>query len=166
MMQEEDADAWRTATEGTIPLLSALQARAPLMLPLSRPIPPIQHPMRAPELHPVALSAPLPSLDANMIRRIRLGRVAVDYTLDLHGMTQAVAYAAFAQCITYAYGAGMRLVLVITGKGRVSEAGVLRTALPKWCDEPALRAFIVALHKASPTHGGDGAYYVRIRKYE
>ena len=69
----------------------------------------------------------------------------------------------------------MRHVIVITGKGHSSppdyiygdahrEKGVLRRNLPIWLTAPELKSHIVAFENA-PTHqGGQGAYYVHIRK--
>ena len=162
----EDNEAWRQETQGTVPLSPAMQSR----MPAAPPRPAGQsnahfQPLSLAQLPPVAVKGPMPTFDATTLRGIRLGRIPIDRTLDLHGLTQAAAHEAFERCIYAAYADGCRLVLVITGKGRVSEAGVLRSALPEWCAQPPLRQMIIALRNAAPAHGGDGAYYVRIRKH-
>ncbi len=58
---------------------------------------------------------------------------------------------------------GVPLVLIITGKGRRS-GGTLREELPRWLRESPLREAIIAYDVAGPRHGGEGAWYVRIRK--
>ncbi|VAW10984.1 hypothetical protein MNBD_ALPHA09-1151, partial [hydrothermal vent metagenome] len=48
---------------------------------------------------------------------MRRGRIDVDGTLDLHGMTQSHAHMALRGFLIAAQARGDRLVLVITGKG-------------------------------------------------
>jgi DNA-nicking Smr family endonuclease len=165
----EESDAWQRETEGVKPLshTKASHAKVPHAFSAHAHMPPIK-PLRPLPTLPFAhhhCDDTLPEIDTNIIRRIRLGRVPVERTLDLHGMTQASAHATFQQFMHQSYHDGCRLVLVITGKGRVSEQGVLRSALPQWCAESPLRAIIIAVHKALPPHGGHGAYYIRIRKH-
>jgi DNA-nicking Smr family endonuclease len=98
-----------------------------------------------------------------MLLRLKRGEVAVDARLDLHGMTQEAAHRALAHFIIGAAGDGARMALVITGKGRGGE-GILRAAVPRWLNEPALRAQIVAIAPAPPQLGGSGALCVRLRR--
>ena len=59
----------------------------------------------------------------------------------------------------------LRCVLVITGRGRVSEdGGVLRTEVPRWLNQPPNRARVLAITEAQPKHGGHGALYVLLKK--
>jgi DNA-nicking Smr family endonuclease len=70
--------------------------------------------------------------------------------------------------------AGLRCVLVITGKGlrrldderSGSEIGILRNAAPRWLNEAPNRARILAFAAAQPRHGGGGALYVLLRRRE
>ena len=57
-----------------------------------------------------------------------------------------------------------RLVLVITGKGRGGEMGVLRRQVPQWLGLPEFRDLVVGFEDAAITHGGEGALYVRVRR--
>ena len=57
-----------------------------------------------------------------------------------------------------------RLVLVITGKGRGGEIGVLRRQVPQWLGLPEFRALVVGFEDASVNHGGEGALYIRVRR--
>ena len=67
---------------------------------------------------------------------------------------------------------GVRLALVITGKGRLvldedgraDERGVLRRAVPQWLSGAEMRPYVVGFGEAAPPHGGSGALYVRIRR--
>jgi len=106
-----------------------------------------------------------PGLDKATAAKLRQGKLGVDGVLDLHGMTQAMAHAALAAAIENAHRAGRRVLLVITGKGAVSEGGgVLRQMAPRWLNEPELRRRILAFCRARPKDGGDGALYVLIKR--
>lgn len=87
----------------------------------------------------------------------------VEATLDLHGMGRVQAYGAVQDCIARARAAGKRHVLIITGKGRLGE-GILRTQLPHWLNEPALRPQVVAIAQATPNKGGSGVYHVIVKR--
>jgi len=105
-------------------------------------------------------------VDKRTAGRLRRGELQIEARLDLHGMTLEQAHRALAPFLLAAREAGRRTVLVITGKGRRSEGslGVLRDAVPRWLNEPGLRPQIVAFCHAQPRHGGDGAYYVLLRR--
>ncbi|HEY1384220.1 MAG TPA: Smr/MutS family protein, partial [Dongiaceae bacterium] len=63
------------------------------------------------------------------------------------------------------HAAGKRNVLVVTGKGMTtSKTGILRQAVPRWLNEPAFRALVLAFDYAEPQHGGEGALYVLIKR--
>ena len=112
---------------------------------------------------------PLPALDrlAGIDRanaeRLKRGRRPIEARLDLHGMTQAEAHAALAGFVSGSRAADRRCVLVITGHGRVS-GGILRQAVPRWLNEPALRRHLLAIAPARPQHGGHGALYLLLRR--
>ncbi len=132
---------------------------APPRTPL--PIPP--HP-RAPDL-PEITAGRAPGLDKRTAQRMRRGQLAIEGRIDLHGMTQDEAFAALYDCLADAQAAGRRCVLVITGKGRVSQdGGVLRNQVPRWLNQPPNRARVLAFETAQPKHGGGGALYVLLKK--
>ena len=58
---------------------------------------------------------------------------------------------------------GLRTVLLITGKGR-GDGGVLRRELPRWLNQPRNRERIVAVTPARPKDGGEGAFYLRLKR--
>lgn len=120
-------------------------------------------------------------LDRNSGEKLRKGKMPVDAKLDLHGMTQAQAHGAVTRFIAAQHAAGARCVLVVTGKGGKSgEAfapkstpvrftmtagrGILKEALPRWLNEPGMRARIVAASPARRDHGGEGAMYVLLKR--
>ncbi|MDX2158072.1 MAG: Smr/MutS family protein [Hyphomicrobiaceae bacterium] len=113
-------------------------------------------------------------------RRIASGRIDIEARLDLHGLTQSAAHDRLVGFLTSAAAAGLRTVLVITGKGgrwRVddgnaprawatdaAETGVLRRNVPRWLEEPRLRSLVVSYGSAARHHGGEGAFYVQLRR--
>ena len=126
---------------------------------------------------PIAEAAPaLPTLpelaagegsdvDARTMARLRRGRIRPEAQLDLHGMTQDAAHRALAAFIARAQNDGRRCVIVVTGKGRVSEGGgVLRQGVPGWLNTPALRPRIMGFCAAQQRDGGAGAVYVLLRR--
>jgi DNA-nicking Smr family endonuclease len=111
-------------------------------------------------------------MDAKTHGRMKKGRLIPESRIDLHGMTVAEAHPALLAFILTAHAQGKRLVLVITGKGRVRDdlapmpvrQGVLRHQVPQWLGLPPLSALILQIAPAHVTHGGGGAYYVYLRR--
>lgn len=118
---------------------------------------------------PAPVSPSLPPLDrfAGIDRatseRLKRGKLAIEARLDLHGMTQDEAHRAVAGFIGGSRAAGLRCVLVITGRGAVG-GGILRQAVPRWLDEPGLRRHLLAITPAQPRDGGAGALYLLLRR--
>jgi DNA-nicking Smr family endonuclease len=96
--------------------------------------------------------------------RVARGKEAIDGRLDLHGLTQSEAHSALLHFLRSATARDARLVLVITGKGRGGEPGVLRRQVPQWLGLPEFRSLVVGFEDAHVAHGGEGALYVRVRR--
>ena len=100
------------------------------------------------------------------------GKTAPEARIDLHGMTLAEAQPELVRFILNAHASGLRLVLVITGKGKRDEdhgpiparRGVLRHQVPHWLNLPPLSAAVLQVASAHLKHGGEGAYYVYLRR--
>ena len=113
-----------------------------------------------------------PNMDKRNFQRLLKGRIEIDETLDLHGMTAEQARAQLVLALQRAHGRGARLVLVITGKGKRTHidefnrprSGVLRAALPDWLRAGALAGIVLQVTQAHPRHGGKGAFYVYLRR--
>ncbi len=161
----EERALWRAATRDVAPLAETVPAapaiEAPRPMPrTARPRPAAPVPKRLPDL---GQGAP-PGLDRRSAERLRGGELHIEARLDLHGMTQAEAHRALDAFLARAQEAGRRCVLVITGKGGVERAGVLRAAVPRWLNEAPNRARLLAYAPAQPKHGGAGALYLLLRR--
>ena len=92
----------------------------------------------------------------------------IEGRLDLHGRTLKEAQAAVSSFIRAASGAGLRFVIIITGKGGPDRdsggRGRIRSEAIHWLDHPSLRPMILAIRHAGPRHGGAGALYVLLRR--
>ncbi len=102
-------------------------------------------------------------LDERVERNLKRGDVIIEGRLDLHGLTLQEAYEASGRFVARQKNLGKRLVLVITGKSHESDV-TLRGSFPRWCDEPSFAQHILAIRSAAPHHGGDGAWYVFLRR--
>jgi DNA-nicking Smr family endonuclease len=117
---------------------------------------------RRPQSHPVP--PPLAPIDRKARQKLARGHDAIDARIDLHGRSQAQAHRALRKFLLDAQAAGSRYVLVITGKGRDQEQGILRRQVPLWLEAPDLRGLVVGFDTAHAGHGGAGALYVRVRR--
>jgi len=114
-----------------------------------------------------------PRMDARALTRMVRGRLTPEARLDLHGLTLAEAQPALGRFVHGAHAAGVRLVLVITGKGRTGRAsghpaegraGALRREVPLWLARPPLAPMVLQVVPAHARHGGDGALYVYLAR--
>ncbi len=104
-------------------------------------------------------------LDARTMGRLRRGQIRPEARIDLHGMTRTEAHAALNVFMARVENTGRRCIIVITGKGRVSEGGgVLRNEVPGWLNAPAIRSSILGFAEAQPRDGGAGALYVLLKR--
>jgi DNA-nicking Smr family endonuclease len=143
---------------------AAVQAPPPPgKLKRSKPVAPA--PVHAPPSPPKPRPAPAEAQDIEPGRRRRIvrGRDEISARLDLHGMDQDRARLALVSFLLRAQEDGARSVLVITGKG-YSGTGVLRRRAPEWLSDPALRTVVAGLSPADSKHGGEGAFYVALKR--
>jgi len=157
----DDRLLWRNAVQSVTPL----RRRAAAVVSGSGPTP------RATEARQTSRQVQPPALDrfsgidrANA-ERLKRGHYAIEARLDLHGKTQAEAHHALAAFVYRSSEAGQRCVLVITGRGLGPNGpGVLKSAVPRWLEDPALRRKILAIAPAQPRDGGAGALYLLLRR--
>ncbi len=111
-------------------------------------------------------------MDTKAFGRMKRGKLKPEGKLDLHGMRIDTAHPALLRFVLTAQAQGKRLVLVITGKGKDRDEpgpiptprGVLRNQVPHWLSIPPLAQAVMQVTPAHISHGGDGAYYVYLRR--
>jgi len=130
--------------------------------------PKLARPVRPSAPAPAAKLPPLAEMPRRMKSRVARGSHDIDARIDLHGMRQDQAHRALRAFLANAAQKEHSLVLVITGKGKMSapdrERGVLRAKVPQWLALPDLRELVIGFEPAHIGHGGEGALYVRVRK--
>lgn len=110
-------------------------------------------------------------MDAKTHKRMAQGKLKPEARLDLHGMTLAEAQPELINFILSCQLTGCRLVLVITGKGKgdhgplPTRPGALRHQVPIWLHMAPLGPAVQQVKAAHYRHGGEGAYYVYLRKF-
>lgn len=125
----------------------------------------------APSVSESLSSAPL-QMDAKTHGKMTRGKLAPEARIDLHGLTLAEAHPELIRFILNAQSAGLRLVLVITGKGKRRDdtgpipqrMGALRHQVPQWLRMAPLGPAVLQVTEAHLKHGGSGAYYVYLRR--
>ena len=134
-------------------------------------------------VRPARTTAPaLATFDRRTAQKLGRGQSEPEARIDLHGETLENARFAVLHFLSSRRMQGMRLVLVITGKGASPFArhtlhsikhfntpereGKIRRELPFWLEETQFRIHVVGFQPAHPRHGGGGAFYIRLRKHE
>lgn len=121
---------------------------------------------------------PEAGLDRQTATRLRKGAREPDARIDLHGMSAERAHRACLTFLSNAMTQGCRVVLVITGKGRgaadsgmqafpseMRGRGVIRESLPGWLRASPLGRSIVGIYQAHQRHGGEGAFYIYLKRH-
>lgn len=124
-------------------------------------VPPVPAPLRP--------AAPAPSrsapdlLEPRRQRRLARERDPIEARIDLHGFGRFQAEDELVAFLTRSRARGLRAVLVITGQGRRG-GGVIRASAAEWLQGPRLRGVVSGFSSAHRRHGGDGAFYVTLKR--
>lgn len=125
---------------------------------------------------PVVRERPRPldarTLDGSWDRSLASGRLAPDFTLDLHGCTLDAAHSRLDHGLTLALARGARVVLLVTGRPRPSDdhasrgerRGAIRAKFLDWLASGPHASRIAAIRPAHPRHGGAGAVYIVLKR--
>ena len=113
-----------------------------------------------------------PNMDKKNFKKLVKGKMEIEGTIDLHGLTADQAKIKLITFINHSYSLGKRLIIVITGKGKHKGFdefqrpinGVLRQNLPEWLSGPQVSNKVLQVTQAQPKHGGAGAFYVYLRR--
>lgn len=189
-LSAEERDLWNLIAKRTTPLDPDRPKKEPPAKPVppKRSKPPLRDPIPhfgigakvdqsvkhnlAPSLTEQLRQTPV-QMDSKSFARLKRGKLKPEGRIDLHGMTIEQAHPALVSFILSAYADQKRLVLVITGKGKdrddggpiPTRLGVLRHQVPQWLRLPPLNHAILQVSEAHLRHGGQGAYYVYLRRH-
>lgn len=109
-------------------------------------------------------------------KNIRKKNFYIDKKIDFHGNTLAESEVKFTNTILNCYNKNKRCLLFVTGKGLFNSKnienaeqpklyrGVIRSAFFKWVKLNKFSKYILSFEQASKEHGGDGAFYIYLRK--
>jgi DNA-nicking Smr family endonuclease len=174
-LSDDEHALWRVITRSIAPLKKRRAAPAdPKPAPTARksaaatPARAAGLPVRAASA-PKKAALPLVPLERRLKQRLARGTETADARIDLHGQTQDRAHVALLQFLRHAQAEGLKMVLVITGKGATGDAvagerGVLRRMVPHWLALAEFRAYVLSVEDAPIRQGGSGALIVRVRR--
>ncbi|HEY5723823.1 MAG TPA: Smr/MutS family protein [Allosphingosinicella sp.] len=166
-LNAEEARLWRKVVETVRPLrpqpesVEVEEAAAPPPEPVRK------RAAAAPPPPPAAAKGVGETLDGSWDRRLSLGLVQPDATLDLHGHGLAAAYDLLDSRLDAAISSGARVLLLITGKPPASDRpgrGRIRAAVGDWLGASRHAGSIAAVRGAHQRHGGAGALYIVLRR--
>ena len=112
----------------------------------------------------------------NIKKNLKKNFFKIDKKIDFHGTNLLDSEELFSNTITGCYNSGLRCLLFVTGKGLFKPKnnninispklynGVIRMAFIDWVTSKRFSRQILSYEKASIEHGGDGAFYVYLRK--
>ena len=188
-LRPEEEELWQAVARTATPLHAATHRVKPVAAPktVSKPTDPVaprlpafrlgekSRPAQGHDLAPSqtdALSGAPVLMDAKTHTRMTRGKLHPEARIDLHGMTLAEAHPELIRFILNAHAAGLRLVLVITGKGKQKQdhgpipqrIGVLRHQVPLWLRQIPLGPAVLQITEAHLKHGGSGAFYIYLRR--
>lgn len=175
-LDPEDLELWEKVKESVTPLKRGRRVKIEAVK-LHRPAPPgprgseAAAPLAAPPDKPRKKRAlpPIVPIEKHVRRGLARAGAPIPERIDLHGLRQDEAHRLLLTFLRAAQVKGVRIVLIITGKGTPGdetqrERGVLRRSVPHWLSLPEFRALVVGFETAAPRDGGEGALYVHVRR--
>jgi DNA-nicking Smr family endonuclease len=104
-------------------------------------------------------------IDYNTDKKLKGGKIKIDKTVDFHGLGLDDALDLLLKTVGDGYANGLRNILFITGKGRNSNGReTIKASMEKWFRHPSIVGKIIKYCQATKKDGGDGAFYVFLRR--
>ena len=107
-------------------------------------------------------------------RKLKKKNLLIDRKVDFHGLSLEKAKKKFVKTIDECFYSNARCILFITGKGIkkpnhvITDTklfhGIIRENFQKWVFEKDVVSKILNVSPAGFSHGGDGAFFVYLRK--
>ena len=105
-------------------------------------------------------------LDPMLLEQLKARQFSPEAHIDLHGLNADQAYWNLLGFFRGAYFKGLRVAVVVTGRGLNSPSGipVLKMHVQQWMTQEPLKRVVLAFCSARQEDGGTGAFYVLLRK--
>ena len=169
---DEDAALFRRAMAGVTPLKKPARIRRkpePRQRPVNRQVAAVGETRQRFAANPDGQACPdrlnferAGGAQKSVLRKLRAGRLPVESTLDLHGLTIEQARHRLIDFLDACKQSGHRHVLIVHGKGfRSQSKPVIKPMVNRWLREADE---VLAFCSAQPQDGGTGAVYVLLRK--
>ena len=104
-----------------------------------------------------------PGIDRKTVNKIKKGLFTIDAKLDLHGFKLKEAEKELTNFILEKFSKQEQNLLIISGKGKDGK-GVIKNSIPNWLNKFPLSEKVYVFSSAQKRDGGEGAYFVRLRK--
>ena len=175
--EEDDSRDFFSAIKGTTPLAGS--GRDIPVEPVAPPVPvhdprhPLQDFMEGKVEFSVAATAEYAEghvlgLDLSIVGQLQARQFSPEAHIDLHGLNSEQAFSNLVGFFRSSYYKGVRVALVVTGRGLNSMNGVpvLRAKVQEWFTHEPFKRVVLAFCTAKQEDGGAGAFYVLLRKYK
>tara|TARA_X000000368_G_C23051870_1_gene721826 strand:- start:2030 stop:2569 length:540 start_codon:yes stop_codon:yes gene_type:complete len=112
----------------------------------------------------------------NLKKSIKRRSISIDKKIDFHGKSLIESEERFNYTVRECYNSNKRCLLFVTGKGLFKSQntesnknpklyhGIIRSHFVEWAKSKKLAKYILSFEHASIEHGGEGAFYVYLRK--
>ena len=108
-------------------------------------------------------------------KKLKKNKIPVNKKIDFHGCSLDDAKKIFFNTINNCFSKNFRCILFITGKGSIKKEtdhsqnaklyyGKIRNNFLNWVNHNAVQSKILNVQQANAKTGGDGAFYVYLRK--
>ncbi|WP_446424697.1 Smr/MutS family protein [Mailhella sp.] len=173
----DDSRDFFSAIKGTTPLAGSgrdipVEPAAP-PVPVHDPRHPLQDFMEGKVEFSVAATAEYAEghvlgLDLSIVGQLQARQFSPEAHIDLHGLNSEQAFSNLVNFFRSSYYKGVRVALVVTGRGLNSLNGVpvLRAKVQEWFTHDPFKRVVLAFCTAKQEDGGAGAFYVLLRKYK
>ena len=107
-------------------------------------------------------------------KQLKKGKIPIDKKVDFHGLSLNESKEIFIKTINECFFKGQRCILFVTGKGMINKNyddnekklfyGKIRNDFTNWVNIEGVKRKILNMQKADIKHGGDGAFFIYLRK--
>ena len=115
------------------------------------------------------------SFEKGYDKKLKKGKIPINKKIDLHGLSLSEARQIFLETINECYQNNARCILFVTGKGLKTNTdsnnyserlyhGKIRNNFLDWASSKEAGPKILSVQQADIKYGGDGAFFVYLRK--